>query len=206
MAKGPAGLIGAVLLVYGITALILGSHSFAQHAPGGAVHGKTWLSLEVNGWSGLLFVVAGLLLLFGSPLHWGAKGMSLIVGVALGAAALVALAKGHGVLGIFAANGRTELAWGVAAALLIVLSLLPRVGGERRLAHDRYDRLSAEAAAPRRGVVREPRTVARTGEPVAAAENTADVPARGQPHGVQSGAPEADSPPAPLTPGNDRAP
>ena len=63
LAKGPVGLIGLALLAYGITAVIIGGHSFAQHAPTGAVHGKSWLGLEVNGWSGLLFTIAGLLLL-----------------------------------------------------------------------------------------------------------------------------------------------
>ena len=130
LAKGPVGLIGLALLAYGITALIFGGHSFTQHAPTGAVDGKTWLGLEVNGWSGLLFVAAALLLLLGAPMHWGAKSMSLIVGISLAVLCLIALANGHGALGIFAANGLTELVWGAAAALLIVMSLLPRVGAE----------------------------------------------------------------------------
>ena len=66
------------------------------------------------------------------PLHWGAKGMSLIVGLALGTAASIALANGHGTLGIFAANHLTELVWGAAAGLLIVLSQLPRVGAKTK--------------------------------------------------------------------------
>ena len=136
LAKGPVGLIGLVLLAYGITALIFGGHGFAQHAPNGAVYGKTWLGLEVNGWSGLLFIAAGLLLLLGAPMHWAAKSMSLIVGIALAALSLLALANGHGALGIFAANGLTELVWGAAGALLIVLSLLPRVRRKTRPANE----------------------------------------------------------------------
>jgi hypothetical protein len=53
---------------------------------------------------------------------------ALIVGLAFGAAALIGLAKGHGVLGIFAANHLTELVWGATAMLLIAFSRLPRVG------------------------------------------------------------------------------
>ncbi len=132
LAKGPIGLIGLAFVAYGISALIFGGHSFAQHAPNGAVHGKTWLGLEVNGWSGLLFIAAGVLLLLGAPLHWAAKGFSLIVGLALGAAALIALANSHGAVGLFAANHLTELVWGAAAVLLIGLSLLPRVGGKTK--------------------------------------------------------------------------
>ncbi len=137
LAKGPIGLIGLALLAYGITALIFGGHGFAQHAPTGAVHGKTWLGLEVNGWTSLLFVASGLLLLFGAPMHWGAKSMSLIVGISLAALCLIALANGHGALGIFATNGLTELVWGATGALLIVLSLLPRVGGKSKRVYTR---------------------------------------------------------------------
>ena len=137
LAKGPIGLIGLVLLAYGISALIFGGHSFAQHAPTGAVYGKTWLGLDVNGWSALLFVAAGLLLLLGAPRHWGAKSMSLIVGMSLAAICVIALANGHGALGIFAANGLTKLVWGAAGAVLIIFSLLPRVGRKTRRAYKR---------------------------------------------------------------------
>ena len=156
LAKGPVGLIGLALLAYGITALIFGGHGFTQHAPNGAVDGKTWLGLEVNGWSGLLFVAAGLLLLLGAPMHWGAKSMSLIVGISLVVLCLIALANGHGALGIFAANGLTELVWGAAGALLIVLSLLPRVGGETK--HG-YEHSAPTGTTPR--VEPEHRTVQR---------------------------------------------
>jgi hypothetical protein len=58
--------------------------------------------------------------------------MSLIVGIALVAACLIALANRHGAVGLFAANHVTEFVWAAAGALLIVLSLLPRVGGRTR--------------------------------------------------------------------------
>ena len=96
------------------------------------MQGTKWLGFEGNGWSNLLTAGAGALLLFGSPTHWGAKGLSLIVGLALGAASVIAIVDGDDVFGIFAANGLTELAWGISAAVLIVLALLPRVGGGRR--------------------------------------------------------------------------
>jgi hypothetical protein len=162
LAKGPIGLIGLVLLAYGITALIFGGHGFAQHAPTGAVHGKTWLGLEVNGWTGLLFTAAGLLLLLGAPMHWGAKTMSLIVGISLVVLCLIALANGHGALGIFAANGLTELVWGAAGALLIVLSLLPRVGRSTRRGYER----TAPTGNTRDGD--------RVGRPVAPVSDTSD--------------------------------
>jgi hypothetical protein len=136
LAKGPVGLVGVVLLAYGITALIFGGHGFAHHVPSGAVYGKTWLGLQVNGWSGLLFIAAGLLLLLSAPLHVTAKGISLIVGIALGAIAVIAVVNGHGALGLFAANHLTEIVWGAGAVLLLCLSLLPRVGAGTK---QRYD-------------------------------------------------------------------
>jgi hypothetical protein len=159
LAKGPVWLVGLALLAYGITDLIFGGHSFAQHALTGAVYGKTWLGLEVNGWSGLLFIAAGLLLMIGAPLHWGAKGMSLLVGIALVVVCLIALANGHGAVGLFAANHLTELVWAAAGALLIVLSLMPRVGGRTRRRRDDPD--PAERRPARRRVETEPRIVER---------------------------------------------
>lgn len=129
LAKGPAGIIGLILLVFGVTALLFGSHSFTAHAIRGTVNGKSWLGLEVNGWSALLCAGAGLALLFAAPLHWGAKTISLVVALILGDAALLAFVDQHDALGIFAANHLTELAWAIAAAVLLVVALLPRVGG-----------------------------------------------------------------------------
>lgn len=190
LAKGPIGLIGLVLLAYGITALIFGGHGFAQHAPSGAVHGKAWLGLEVNGWSALVFVAAGLLLLLGAPMHWGAKSMSLVVGISLVVLFLIALANGHGALGIFAANGLTELVWGAAGALLIILSLLPRVGGKakrgyvRTVATGNTQRVEPELRTVDRNPAgertagvdrRRPTTYgAREGSPVAPVSDTGD--------------------------------
>jgi hypothetical protein len=153
LAKGPVALIGMALLAYGITGLLFGGRGFAVDVPSGTINGETWLGLEVNGWSNLLFIAAGALLLFGSPVHWGAKTMSMLVGLALGAASVIALVDGEDVLGIFAANGLTKLVWGAAAALLLILALLPRVGGgkdrdrereEREREHERERRMLAD--------------------------------------------------------------
>jgi hypothetical protein len=147
LAKGPVAIIGMVLLAYGVTGLIFGGRSFAAHALDGTVNGKSWLGLEVNGWSNLLFIGGGALLMFGSPVHWGAKSLSLLVGLAFAGAAVISLVDGDDVLGIFAANGRTTLVWAIVAAVLIVLALLPRVGGDRGAKQREHDR----TAPPRNG-------------------------------------------------------
>jgi hypothetical protein len=69
---------------------------------------------------------------------------------------VIALVKGHGALGIFAANHLTELVWGAAALLLIAFSQLPRVGGKAK--QYEYDG-SAERARVTRPVAHEPSTV-----------------------------------------------
>ena len=151
LAKGPVGIIGLVGVIYGLSALIFASHGFTLHVPHGAVHGKKWIGLEVNGWSDLLFIAAGLLLLLSAPLHWGAKSMSLLVGLAMIAAAIVAIIRGNGVFGVFAANHLTELVWAAAGVLLLVLALLPRVGardGEDR-ADQRTGATTSRSSAPR---------------------------------------------------------
>jgi hypothetical protein len=155
LAKGPAGIVGLVLLAFGVTALIFGSHSFAAHAVHGTVNGKSWLGFEVNAWSALLCAGTGAALILAAPLHWGAKTVSLIVAVILGDAALLAWVDRHDALGIFAANHLTELGWAIAAILLVV-ALLPRVGGGQDKDADRRERehrLARERTLPttRRG-------------------------------------------------------
>ena len=146
------GILGLIGILYGLSALLFASHGFALHIPHGAAHGKKWIGLEVNGWSELLFIAAGLALLLSAPLHWGAKSMSMLVGLVMLGAAIIAVIRGNGVFGIFAANHLTELVWAAAGVLLLILALMPRVG--RREARDDETQDGAVArsrpAAPRR--------------------------------------------------------
>jgi hypothetical protein len=142
LAKGPVGIIGAVLLAGGILGLLMGSTDFTTSAPDGDVTGGTFLGIEGNGWTWLLFAGAGLILLLSAPMHWGAKTMAMIVGLAMAAAAVLALVDGSDVLGVFATNGATILAFGIAAVALLLVGMLPRVGRKRReeVEVDRRDR------------------------------------------------------------------
>ena len=156
LAKGPAGLIGIALLAYGVTGLLFGDHGFDADPMSGIVRGSTWLGLEGNGWTNLLFAAAGALLLFGAPLHWGAKTLALAVGLLLGAASVISLVDGDDVFGIFAANGLTKLVWGVGAAVLLVVALLPRVGRDRREQAGARDQRNATRFERDRGARRDP--------------------------------------------------
>jgi hypothetical protein len=131
LAKGPVALIGVAALALGVLGLIFASRNFTMDAPSGTVQGGTFLGIEGNGWTWLLFGVAGLLLLLGSPIHWGAKSMAFIVGVAMVVGALISLSDGNDILGIFATNGWTTLLMGAGGAALIILSMMPRVGTRR---------------------------------------------------------------------------
>jgi hypothetical protein len=129
LAKGPVSIIGMILLAYGVTGLIFGGNNFDSSPLDGTVNGDTWLGIEGNGWSNLLAIGAGGILLFGAQLHWAAKTTALVVGLGFAAAAIIALIDGgDDVLGIFAANDATILAWAITAAVLVVVGLLPRVG------------------------------------------------------------------------------
>src|SRR3954451_17419194 len=131
LAKGPVALIGVASLALGVLGFIFADQSFTFHAPDGTVNGTTFLGIEGDGWTWALFAVAGLLLLLGSPIHWGAKSMAFIVGVAFVVGALIALSDGSDILGIFATNNWTKLVMGAGGIALIVLSMMPRVGRRR---------------------------------------------------------------------------
>ena len=128
LARGPALIVGTILLAVGLYALYR-EHAFPPFSnfPNGQapVEGKVFHIFGANGWTAMLTAVGGGLLLFGAAQHALAKTMSLIVGAALGAAAIIALISGN-VLGMAAANGWTELGWGIAAAILLVNTLMPR--------------------------------------------------------------------------------
>ena len=131
LAKGPVGIIGAVLLAGGILGLLFGSTDFTTSAPDGDVTGGTFLGIEGNGWTWLGFAGAGLLLLISAPMHWGAKTTAMIVGLVMAVACVVAIVDGSDVFGVVAANNATKLVMGAAAVALLVVAMMPRVGRKR---------------------------------------------------------------------------
>ena len=131
LAKGPVAVIGLASLALGVLGLIFANRSFTTDAPSGTVTGDTFLGIAGNGWTWVAFAAGGLLLLLGSPLHWGAKSMAFVVGVAYGVGALISLSDGNDILGIFATNDWTTLVLGAAGVALVLLSVAPRVGTRR---------------------------------------------------------------------------
>jgi hypothetical protein len=151
LARGPALILGTILLAVGLY-LLYKARTFPPFSnfPNGDVtkDGDFLFGIfGANGWTGMLTAVAGGLLLFGAAQHLLAKTMSLIVGIALGAAAVIALVSGN-VLGMAAANGWTKLAWAACAVILLFNTLIPRrrrtvVVADETVAHDApaaYDR------------------------------------------------------------------
>jgi hypothetical protein len=194
LARGPALILGTILTALGLY-LLYKARTFPpfSNLPNGNVtrDGDFLFGLfGANGWTGMLTAVGGGLLLFGAAQHLLAKTMSLIVGVALGAAAVIALISGN-VLGMAAANGWTKLGWAVCAAILLFNTLIPRrrrtvVVADEAVAHDApvaYDR--GPVAADDATVVRHrdgERTVVRDAE-----EPTAVRRADGEPTVVHRG-------------------
>jgi hypothetical protein len=174
LAKGPIAIVGMVGIAMGVCGLIFGGHGFhLADVPHGSIYGKRWLGIELNGWTNLLFIAAGLFLLLFSPAHWGAKAAAWIVAGVLGAAAVIAVIRGNGIFGIFAADHRTEIVWGAAAVVLLVLSLLPRVGGGRTAPVERSSRRGEAVAARRESAAGRDRDVTRDESAVARSDREA---------------------------------
>jgi len=157
LARGPALIVGAVLLAAGLYFLYK-QPVFARLAnfPDGQAPGqgsKVFFGIfGANGWTGMLTAIGGGLLLFGAAQHLLAKTMSLIVGIALGAAAIIAAASSGNVLGLAVANVWTEIGWGIVAAILLFNTLIPRrraivEAAPARSVGPRRDRAAAAPAA-----------------------------------------------------------
>ena len=121
------------LLAYGITAVLLPRRpqlytACAQWGPLTPRCGSVWRSTA----GAACCSSPGLTATAGRPDALGAEGISLIVGIALAVLCLIALANGHDAFGDLRRQRPDRARLGAAAALLIVLSLLPRVGGETK--------------------------------------------------------------------------
>ena len=135
LARGPAYIIGTILAAFGLIMLLSGGDDPVNFAtagfPDADVTSGEFIGFEWNGWTAWITITAGALLLFGAAQHALAKGFSLVVGLALGACALIGWIDGD-VLGLAAANWLTELGWGIAAVLLVLNVFAPRVGEDRQ--------------------------------------------------------------------------
>jgi hypothetical protein len=129
LAKGPALVLGTILTAAGLYLLYKARTfpPFSNFPNGDAPKDGNFIFgiFAANGWTAMLTAVGGALLLFGLAQHLLAKTMSLVVGIALGAAAIIGLISGN-VLGMAATNGWTEVAWGACAVLLLFNTLSPR--------------------------------------------------------------------------------
>jgi hypothetical protein len=187
LARGPALVLGTILIAAGLYLLYKARTfpPFSNFPNGNAVKDGDFLFglFGANGWTGMLTAVGGGLLLFGAAQHLLAKTMSLIVGIALGVAAVIALVSGN-VLGMAAANGWTKLGWAICAAILLFNTLVPRrrrtvvVADDAAVAHEApaYDR--RPVAADDATEVRDDRVAARDEAPTAVRrdDQAADAP------------------------------
>jgi hypothetical protein len=166
LAKGPALIAGSLLVAFGLAGLLKNNDfpAFSASFPDGTAQGTNFLGFEVNGWTDFFCITAGALLLFGAAQHHLAKMMSLLVGLALGACAVIAVIDGQDVLGLAAANFWTKLGWAIAAAVLVINSLMPRRRRER-VVGDGTTAAGAPVPGRDRTVVDDDRTVVE--EPVA---------------------------------------
>ncbi|HEX5927462.1 MAG TPA: DUF4383 domain-containing protein [Baekduia sp.] len=157
LAKGPALIAGTILVTFGLASLLKNNDfpSFSSSFPDGEVQGTNFLGFEVNGWTAFFSITAGALLLFGAAQHHLAKMMSLIVGLALAACAVIAIIDGQDVLGLAAANFWTKLGFAVAGGVLLVNALMPRTTRRHEVGttasgtdEPRFNRDERDAEAP----------------------------------------------------------
>jgi hypothetical protein len=134
LAKGPALIAGSILVAFGLASLLKNSDfpTVSSSFPDGTVQGTNFLGIEVNGWTAFFSIAAGALLMFGAAQHHLAKFMSLLVGLALAACAVIAIIDGDDVLGLAAANTWTKVAFAVAGGAMLVNALMPRTTRRRR--------------------------------------------------------------------------
>lgn len=136
LARGPAMVVGTILSVAGLALFLHAGDTPTGGFPDGDVSASKILGFESNGWTAWITTAAGVLLLFGAAQHLLAKAMSLIVGLALAACAVIGLIDGD-VLGLAAANWAVELGWGIAAVILLLNLFAPRVTHTERVGeHD----------------------------------------------------------------------
>jgi hypothetical protein len=135
LAKGPALIAGSLLVAFGLASLLKNNDfpSFSSSFPDGTVQGTNFLGFEVNGWTAFFAITAGALLLFGAAQHHLAKLMSLLVGLALAACAVIAIIDGQDVLGLAAANFWTKLGFAIAGGAMLINALMPRTTRRRRV-------------------------------------------------------------------------
>lgn len=166
LARGPALITGAILAAAGLILFLKAGDTPTGTFPDGTQNGPAFLGFETNGWTAWFTIAAGALLLFGAAQHLLAKTMSLVVGLALGACSVIALVDGDDVLGLAAANGPVKLAWGIAAAVLLFNTLMPRI---------RHKTEAEPVARSERRVQAEPVAAPRPPEPVAPPRRTERV-------------------------------
>lgn len=144
LAKGPALIAGSILVAFGLAALLKNNDfpSFSSSFPDGEAQGTNLLGIEVNGWTAFFSIAAGALLMFGAAQHHLAKLMSLLVGGALAACAVIAVIDGQDVLGLAAANFWTKIGFAIAGGVMLLNALMPRTTRRREVA------TAAPAAAP----------------------------------------------------------
>jgi Domain of unknown function (DUF4383) len=174
LARGPALILGTILTAVGLYLLYKARTfpPFSNFPSGTATKDGNYIFglFAANGWTAMLTAVAGGLLLFGAAQHLLAKTMSLIVGIALGAAAVIGFVSGD-VLGMAASNGWTELGWGVCAVILLFNTLVPRRRRTVTVVDEAAAADAGRAPVAERGVAAErapvERGVAAEREPVA---------------------------------------
>jgi hypothetical protein len=138
-------------LIVGLVLLLVGAFGFVSDShfdTGEGVDGDLFLGFEVNGIHNLIHVASGLVLLAASPRRASARAVALAFGAVYGVVAIIGLADGTDVLGLFPVNPADNVLHIALSALGIVTALVSRDDDRGRSALDRGagDRLRRDTA------------------------------------------------------------
>ncbi len=113
---------GATLLLAGI----LGFIADASFDTGDAVQGSNLVVFEVNGIHNLVHIASGLVLLAAFTRRGPAKTVAIAFGLVYGVVAIIGLADGEDVLGLFPVNAADHVLHIALSALGIITGLMSR--------------------------------------------------------------------------------
>jgi hypothetical protein len=114
-------------LVAGLALLLAGAFGFLSDSTfdvGGALNGKGFLGLEVNGWHNVVHVLSGLLLLAAYRRRSLAKTVALGFGLVYGVVAIIGLVDGNDVVGLIPVNAADNVLHIALSALGIATGLV----------------------------------------------------------------------------------
>ena len=136
---------GLVIVAFGALGFMVNSTfdnaTFGFDFDDEALNGDLFLGVEVNGWTNVVNIGAGVLLLLAFPSRAAARAMAVAIGLVYAVVAILGFIDGNDVFDFMVTNTAGNVAYAVFAALSLVAGLLP---SPERDAYRRQERLAGD--------------------------------------------------------------